>query len=350
MNTKTKTDLFQLLTSYVSEVFAELQLSGDWLESTQLPLYLQGGYCYRKATLQRQTCLLMLDRGDEQTDKAAALKKHLKVIGQYFPGPIIYVVKNTASFNRKRLVEQRIAFIVPGKQLYLPFAATDLRDHFTATNKFPAAGPKKLGAVAQQIVLRQLYQRGDEALPAQQIAEQLAVSKMTVSRAYSELAACGLANIIAIGRQKQLRFIHHGPQLWEQARPYLRSPIKKQLWIDREDYETNQYSIGIEAGETALSALGMMMTPKHKVIAVNAKDWPGLKKLMHLKELTHGFGRNGDSVAVELWRYDPALLSEHRVVDRLSLYLSLDEKHDDRLDIAKDELLEGLFKGQGNKQ
>lgn len=343
MNTKDKIDLFQLLTNYVNDVFAELQLGTDWPESRQLPLYLQGGYSYRKSKLQGQTCLLMLDRGDEQTDKAAVLKKHLKVIGQYFSGPVIYVVESTTSFNRKRLVEQRIAFIVPGKQLYLPFAATDLRDHFTATNKLPADEPKQLGAVAQQIVLLQLYQRWDEDIPAQQIAEQLAVSKMTVSRAYTELAACGLVNTVAIGRQKQLRFIHHGPQLWEQALPYLRSPIKKQLWIDREDYETNQDHLGIEAGETALSALGMMMTPKHRVIAVNAKDWPGLKKRMRIKELPHDFG---ESVAVELWRYDPALLSEHRAVDRLSLYLSLDKKHDDRLDIAKGELLEKVWETQ----
>ncbi|MEE8058553.1 MAG: hypothetical protein V3T17_12060 [Pseudomonadales bacterium] len=343
MKTKVKTDLFQLLSSYVNDVFAEFQLGDDWLESAQLPLYLQGGYIYRKAQLQAQTCLLMLDRSDEQTDKAAVLKKHLKAIGQYFPGPVIYVVESTTSFNRKRLVGQRIAFIVPGKQLYLPFAATDLRDHFTATNRLPAKESKQLGAVAQQIVLLQLYQRWDEDIPAQQIAAQLAVSKMTVSRAYTQLTACGLANTVAIDRQKQLRFTHHGPQLWEQALPYLRNPIKKQLWIDRQDYEENLYRLSIEAGETALSALGMMMTPKHRAIAVNAKDWPGLKKLMHIKELPHDFG---ESVAVELWRYDPALLSEHGAVDRLSLYLSLDKKQDDRLDIAKDELLEEVWNKQ----
>jgi len=347
MNTKEVTDLFQALTNYVNGVFAELQLGDEWLESAQLPLYLQTGYRYRKAKLQGQTCLLMLEKGDEQTNKAAVLKKHLKSIGQHFPGPVIYVVESTTSFNRKRLVEQRIAFIVPGKQLYLPFAATDLRDHFTATIRIPADEPKQLSAVAQQIVLLQLYQRWNEELSAQQLAEQLAVSKMTVSRAYTELAACGLANTVAIGRQKQLRFIHHGPQLWEQALPFLRNPIKKQLWIGRKDYEANQGHLGNEASETALSALGMMMTPTHKTIAVSAKDWPDLKKLMHIKELPHNFG---ESVAVELWRYDPALMSEQGTVDRLSLYLSLDEEHDDRLAIAKDELLEGFFEGQGNKQ
>lgn len=343
MNTKDKTVLLRLLTHYVNEVFAKLQLDDEWLESAQLPLYLQGGYSYRKATLQGQSCLLVLDKGNEQTDKAAVLKKHLKTIGQNFSGPVIYVVKNTTAFNRKRLVEQRIAFIVPGKQLYLPFAATDLRDHSTATSRTPNDKPKWLGSVAQQIVLLKLYQRWNEEMPAQRIAEQLVVSKMTVSRAYTELTACGLANTANIGRQKKLRFIHHGQQLWEQALPFLRSPIKKQLWIDREDYETNQYQLSIKAGETALSILSTLIEPKHKTIAVNAKDWPGLKKLINIRELPHDYG---ESVIVELWRYDPALLSERGIIDRLSLYLSLSEKHDDRLTIAKDALLEEVWNKQ----
>jgi DNA-binding MarR family transcriptional regulator len=346
MDTKTKTDLFYLLTNYVNEVFAEFQLGDDWPESVHLPLYLQGGYHYKEAKLQGQTCLLMLGKGGEQTDKAAALKKHLNIIGQRFPGPVIYIVENTTSFNRKRLVDQRIAFIVPGKQLYLPFAATDLRDHFTATNRLPAEEPKQLSAVAQQMVLLQLYQRWDENAPAQHIADRLAVSKMTVSRAYTELTACGLANTVAIGRQKQLRFMTHGLELWEQAQPYLRDPIKKRLWIDLQAYEDYQYRFGIEAGETALSELGMIMTPKHRTVAINAKDWPSLKKLLNIVEQPYAYG---DSVAVELWRYDPTLLSESETVDPLSLYLSLDDKQDDRLAIEKNELLTGLFEGQGNK-
>lgn len=340
MKAKVTTYEFQPLSDYVNEVFAEFQLGDEWPESAQLPLYLQGGYSYGKAELQGQTCLLMLDRGDEQTDKAAALKKHLKTIGQYFHGPVIYVVKNTTSYNRKRLIEQRIAFIVPGKQLYLPFAATDLRDHPTATNRVPVDEPRQLGAVAQQIVLLQLYQRWNEDILAQQLAQQLAVSNMTVSRAYNELLACGLAKTLVNGRHKQLRFIKQGQQLWEQALPLLRSPIKKRLWIDRKDYEAKQDHLGMEAGETALSALGMTMAAKHKAIAVNAKDWPALKKRLHIEELAYGFGEN---VAVELWRYDPALLGEHGVVDRLSLSLSLDEKQDERLAIAKEELLEEVW-------
>lgn len=336
MDTKAKTDLFYLLTNYVNEVFAEFQLGDDWPESVHLPLYLQGGYYYRAAKLQGQTCLLMLGQDSEQTAKAAALKKHLNVVGQRFHSPVIYIVEYTTSFNRKRLIDQRIPFIVPGKQLYLPFAATDLRDYFAATNRRPTEETRQLSAVAQLVVLLQLYQRWDENTPAQHVANRLAVSKMTVSRAYAELTASGLANTVAIGRQKQLRFMTHGLELWEQAQPYLRDPVKKRRWIDRRGYEDYQYRFGIDAGETALSELGMIMTPKHRTVAINAKDWPSLKKLPNIIEQPHDYG---DSVAVELWRYDPTLLSETGTVDPLSLYLSLDENQDDRLSIEKDELL-----------
>ncbi len=34
------------------------------------------------------------------------------------------------SFERRALIEQQVAFVVPGKQLYIPELAVDLREHF----------------------------------------------------------------------------------------------------------------------------------------------------------------------------------------------------------------------------
>ena len=43
-----------------------------------------------------------------------------------------------------------------------------------------------------------------------------------------------------------------------------------------------------------------------------------------------------------LWRYDPTLLSEEDVADRLSLYLSLKDNPDERIEGALRELMEGI--------
>ena len=332
MKSEAEGNIFQALNRYVNDVFAELIVGENWLEAEMLPMYLQAGFSYREANLQGQHCLLMLDREGEQGDKASTLKKYIQAVSKHFTGPIIYVVQQTASFNRKRLIDQRIAFIVPGKQLYLPFMAMDLRENFAASRANEKQ--KKLGAVAQQLLLLHLYQRLSADLPAQVMAERLGVSKMTVSRAYSELASCGLATNRLIGRKKQLEFVAGGQELWQKAQPFLVNPVRKTVWIDRDDYEQHQQYFA-DAGETALAEIGMMMTPKHYTAAVNYADWPGLKKLLKLHEQDQV---GGETVVVQLWRYDPKLLDE-RCIDPLSLYLSLDAEHDDRIDIAKDELL-----------
>jgi hypothetical protein len=96
----------------------------------------------------------------------------------------------------------------------------------------------------------------------------------------------------------------------------------------------------IEAGETALSRYDMIMSPRNSVYAVNYKEWAGLKKLMQIEELP---GPYDDAIMIELWRYDPEILATEDRVDPLSLYMSLIDEHDDRVNIAKDELLEIAF-------
>lgn len=328
-------ELAERLGRYINDVFTGFELIGNWSAKDTLPLYLQGGYHYQCARLAGQDCLLMLEQDSEQQEGASRLKKHIGIVAKHFHGPVIYVVQETTSYNRKRLIDQRIAFAVPGKQLYLPFAATDLRETFKSMDILKSK-PKWLGAVAQQIVLLALHGRWYEHRPAQALAERLGVSKMTVSRAYSELVETGLARLEMDGRSKRLTFSAKHQELWTLAKPLLTSPIKKRVWIDEYDYRQHATQLRWLAGESALSELGMLMEPKNKSVALSLQDWTTLKKMMGLREQPRG---EDHCVAVELWKYDPGVLSKQNVVDRLSLYLSLDSEADDRVEMAREELL-----------
>jgi len=48
-----------------------------------------------------------------------------------------------------------------------------------------------------------------------------------------------------------------------------------------------------------------------------------------------------DSIEIEIWSYDPALFGQDGTVDRLSLYLSLKDNHDERVESALDHHDEG---------
>ncbi|MDY7579303.1 hypothetical protein RGU70_13355 [Herbaspirillum sp. RTI4] len=325
------------VTDYITEVFRPCTLLAEWTEAKALPLYLQANWAYRRLSLDGRSCLLMWDGEGQQQETAQKLKKAIATVAERFSGPVIYGVSDTSSYNRKRLIDQDIAFVVPGKQLYLPFAALDLRENFA-----PARLTLKtsLGACAQQLVLLKCLDHWQSDLPGKGWAERLGLSKMTVSRAYKELAEFGLAQMISQGRQVQLDFEANGQQLWKMALPYLSSPIKQEISISINDYQGQQNVFQFAAGEWALTKQGMLISPKQSCFAVAGASWTSLKKLIGIVELARP---DEESVQIQLWRYDPGTIYSHAMcnnsVDPLSLYLSLREVNDERVQMALEELL-----------
>ena len=51
--------------------------------------------------------------------------------------------------------------------------------------------------------------------------------------------------------------------------------------------------------------------------------------------------RDPEAVEVEVWIYPPSLFAENGVADRLSLYLSLRESADERVEEALEEMMRG---------
>lgn len=56
----------------------------------------------------------------------------------------------------------------------------------------------------------------------------------------------------------------------------------------------------------------------------------------------HLYDQDGQA-ALQLYRYDPRILSKNRYVDVLSLYLSLREDMDERVEKAREEMLNVLW-------
>lgn len=329
------------LIRYINAVFRPCRSLGEWPDAKALPLYLQANWAYQRLSLDGRDCLLMWDCEGHQQETAQKLKKAIMTVAERFSGPVIYGVSDTMSYNRKRLIDQGIAFVVPGKQLYLPFAALDLRENFASARQ---SAKTTLGVCAQQLILLHCSGRWQHDLPAQAWAEQLGLSKMTVSRAYKELVELGLAQMVSHGRQVELNFEASGQELWQKALPYLSSPIKQLVSISLSDYQRQQTSFKLAAGEWALSKQGMLVSPKHPCFAMTGVEWASLKKLSDLVEQPR---QDEDSVQIQLWRYDPASLQhkgeEQKYVDPLSLYLSLRAENDERIKMALEELLKQFW-------
>jgi len=116
---------------------------------------------------------------------------------------------------------------------------------------------------------------------------------------------------------------------FEKALPLLQSPVKKSYYVQLNDDKE------CIAGISALSEFSMLAAPKNKCIAVTTKQFKALKQDKTVTVLPYA---EPGAVLIEVWTYNPRLLGDDECVDKLSLYVSLKDDVDERVQIALDEM------------
>ena len=98
-----------------------------WAGADTFPYSLRSSYEVMELTLLNHDFLICLARDAVQTP--ASIEKQLEWIEGRTGRRAVYVAESLASYNRKRLIERKVPFVVPGNQLYLPDLGLDLREH-----------------------------------------------------------------------------------------------------------------------------------------------------------------------------------------------------------------------------
>jgi hypothetical protein len=182
------------------------------------------------------------------------------------------------------------------------------------------------------MVIHWLLRGTEEELTPVHVSQMLDYSTMTMTRAFNELEAAGLAEITRRGKERRLRFVATKRDVWAKVQPFLRSPVTKRLCI-RQPYPAPE---GIQAGMAALAHYSMLAPPAYPVIALYGQDWKSLP-LWHNK--TPIPSQDPEALEIEVWSYAPSIFADHGVVDRLSLYLSLKDNEDERVQSALEEMI-----------
>jgi hypothetical protein len=329
MRSQVQTVLHEL-ERYLHDALGVSVKTTPWSGVGQLPPVLRERYRFAKAELLGLRALLVIDANPEE-QSPATVRKHLDMLQSKQPAELIYVRARVTAYNRKRLIEQKVPFIVPGNQMYLPMLAIDLREHFRRIREeAPTFSPS-----TQVVVLHAMLRDAGQVLIPSEMAPLLGYSAMTMTRAFDELETAKLAEVTVRGRERCLRFIGDRREIWEKAQPFLRNPVSKRLFIRH----INGAEGATHAGLTALAHYSMLAPPAYTTYALSREEWKTLRQQHKIIEVPV---QDPDVSEIEVWWYSPARFAEHGMVDQLSLYLSLKADHDERTETALEEMMEKI--------
>jgi DNA-binding MarR family transcriptional regulator len=312
--------LEQRLSNYLANFVGEpLVLTGE--KAPKLPLFLRERFDLFSATLWGRRYLFALEDQSSAPGAPGEYEKLAAALRSSLGETAVLVLAHLPSYARNRMVRSGIPFIVPGSQLFLPGAIMDLRERFSRPKP---VGGKRLTPAAQCLVLYHLQRESLESMALKDIARKIGYSPIMLTKVKDELEAAGLSRSSRQGRSITLNFSSQGRQLWEGALPYLSSPVKKTRWLQW----NKPGHPALMAGLTALSQLTAIADDRLPTFALsNEAIQDSLER-----RIFHGCeGPEEASVRMESWGYDPLLLTDSSRVDSLSLYLSLRDSLDERI-------------------
>ena len=298
-----------------------------WREKSIFPVFLRSNYNFYEMTILGTLCVLI--EITDETPGIDTLQKHIKRIEALTDHQIVIFYKEISRYRRKTLIENRIPFVIEDGQMYLPFVGLDLKKAPQNIER----EVKHFSTSAQLAYLYFLYHK-DEIVNMTEFAKTMGFTNMKASRALNDLYH---ANLITYemggktGRSKKYKRIPD-PEYFIKGSVYIKTPVKNIVY-------TKIKPLGsLTAGLDALSELSMINSPGYPVVAINRNQFNNQKiEIIKNKDLI----KDTQLVELQIWDYDPKHFSDNNHVDILSLYASLKEENDERIEQAVEEVLRG---------
>ena len=304
-----------------------LNCTVDPVKLKGLPLYMASGRKLYKVSLGKASFLLVeLPEGD--SFGVVALSKQMAVYYEKSGMDVAFGFESLSRIQRDALISKGIPFISLPDQIYLPFLGVMLSNNFK--KKIAASGDKMMPAT-QCLFLYLLYNGGKGSVIKKQAADELGLTRTSITRASEQLKEMGLISEKKTGKETEMITVDTGYALYESAKDHLINPVQKTVFISG-----NAPKESFIAGESALSKQSMLGKPKTGVFALYKNSSPA----QSLAEIDSQWNEE-PAVKIELWKYDPSLFAKNGMVDPISMAMSLYDNEDERVQGELQELLEG---------
>jgi hypothetical protein len=319
---------------YLSEVLGINTTVNPIAKSNQehLPMYITETFKLYNINLFNKELVFAQLTNDEGMS-ILQIEKQLQQIQKQLNKTVVVVLDTIKSYNRKRLIEKKINFIVPGKQMFLPDLLIDLRESYPRDN----AIKEKLLPSAQMLIIYQLLS-SDLVWKIQEhsfkaIAQKFDYTPMAITKAIENIKSHRIIDVIG-EKEKFIRFRYDKKALWEKIKNenLFVTPVIKTVFVD----EKPRGLTLLKSNANALSTFSDLNPSNQVFYAIEKDDFYRLKKNNELVNPNPIEGK----YALEIWKYKPVnFVRDMTVVDPLSLFLSMQNNNDERIDMALDQML-----------
>lgn len=274
-------------------------------------------FSFYKANFNNQPlCIIRLTGAESLTP--AKYKRYIEKIEPVVGMPVVVSLNSTMYVDRTRLIEQGVYFVASDSYVFLPTLLIN-----TKVGKSKPKNNKTLTPASQYILLYCLQMQGATTFTIKELESRMPYNYLALSRGISELEQFGFCRSEkSLNGQKIVSLAYSGKELWEKAQEVLKSPVKKVVYSD-------EPLIGgyLVSGINALSHYSHLNPENTNTIAIWDKDFRDLEKSGLKTNETEG------QYKIEIWSYCPEMpMSESVFVDKLSLYLSMKEDKDARVE------------------
>lgn len=298
-----------------------------WDDINKIPISLRNTYKFYSMIILGTSCILL-----EIIDKAPgvdSIQKHINRLEKITNQQIVLYYKDITRYRRKSLVENKIPFIIEDGQIYLPFLGL----HFKKTNEYVEEETKRFTPSTQIAYLYFLYNK-ETVVNITDFSRMLGWNLMTASRALNDLYNARLLTYEIGGMTGRSKYYKRkaDPDYFKKGSELMNSPIKNVVYLRIEPKDS------LTAGLDALAKLSMINPPGYKIRAIYGDNLMGSDlEIIKNRDIV----KDENLVELQMWEYDPKLFAKEGNVDIVSLYASLKEDKDERVEQALEEVLRG---------
>lgn len=234
--------------------------------------------------------------------------------------PIVFLLPACPAYERQRLIDKDVYFVVSEKYVHLPMLLANERVRKTKQ-------AKTLTPVAQYLLLYHLQIGSIEGMTARDIEDKIPYSYASITLGLTCLEDLGLCKKVAEGsKRKVIHFDMKGMNLWEQAQPFLVNPVEERIYCDGLLSDDSFPECGINA----LAHYTRLNPDPERTIMMSVKQLRNFKSSEALVRPNEFDG----NIIIEAWKYPPVTATGVKAewVDKLSLAISLREDEDPRVE------------------